>query len=649
MKKNMNGFTLVELLVTISIMLTILVISIISLVNLSKRRKEEAYKQVAKQIENAAEDYFMNNEYLFEGLSTGSIGKISLGKLIDEDYLNVTTNPKTGKKFSYCSYVEVSKNKNVYETEFKETNDNSSDCDSNYSIIVSEKSAPVVSIKITGSKYNNWYNSNDTKAILTINSTGSASISSVSASLDSKNVNYNIVSKKYVVPLNDDTKSSTIRFTVKNADGKTAVVNANYKKDSTPPSCSVSISGSNKNGNEYKNIGWYTSNVTLNGKCSDDISGCKESIKTNYTKDIKINKRTPGKVYDKAGNSTTCESKTFGIDKTKPNCSVTMLEGTKGNDKWYLSSVKFKGACTDSTSECKIDSVTESFTKEQLVKKTTIGTVIDKAGNKTVCQKEFGIDKTKPECSVKMVEGTKGNGNWYIGSNVEFKASCKNDSISECSSITKTKKFSKEQIVKETEIGEISDKAGNKITCTKTFGFEKNISISFNLSETNNSKSIKNNKYVFDTTKDDVCKFGKCENIKAFDTKPSDSNLKADKTFPDKYKYFARSCMYVDDYLRYFNVSAISKGDKITVCALANLENETKDIKNNNDCYDTGLKRISKYQQTKKDFNEKYNIKQDKLTSTVSASRDKWQYTTPAGNKSDDIILYIEYRGACGY
>ena len=105
--KNKRGFTLIELLVTIALILSILGIAIVSFIKISDRKKEEAYNLVKEQIITAAEQYFNSNEYLFEGLSDkdNSIGIITVGMLVEEDYLNKVTNPVTGQFINNCSQV----------------------------------------------------------------------------------------------------------------------------------------------------------------------------------------------------------------------------------------------------------------------------------------------------------------------------------------------------------------------------------------------------------------------------------------------------------------------------------------------------------------------------------------------------------------
>ena len=139
MMKKKNGFTLIELLVVIALMLSILGIAIVSLTGISDKKKKEAWKEVVNQIETAATEYFTANEYLFEGLENGSTGTISVGRLVNEDYLNVVTNPVTEKKVSKCAIVNVTKNGDKYTSSFDERTIDStnSSCDSQSLLITS--------------------------------------------------------------------------------------------------------------------------------------------------------------------------------------------------------------------------------------------------------------------------------------------------------------------------------------------------------------------------------------------------------------------------------------------------------------------------------------------------------------------------------
>ena len=142
--KKKNGFTLIELLVVIALMLSILGIAVVSLINTSNKKKKESWEQVKGQIETAAVEYFTANEYLFEGLQNGSSGTISVGKLVNEDYLNKVTNPDTGKSVSMCALVNITKDGEKYNATFDNDSTESqvANCESNNIITVSEPGAP---------------------------------------------------------------------------------------------------------------------------------------------------------------------------------------------------------------------------------------------------------------------------------------------------------------------------------------------------------------------------------------------------------------------------------------------------------------------------------------------------------------------------
>ena len=96
--KDKRGFTLIELLVVIALMLSILGIAVVSFVGISNKKKESSKELIKEQIETAALEYFNANEFLFSNLKDDVFGVISVGKLVNDDYLNVVTNPVTGKR-----------------------------------------------------------------------------------------------------------------------------------------------------------------------------------------------------------------------------------------------------------------------------------------------------------------------------------------------------------------------------------------------------------------------------------------------------------------------------------------------------------------------------------------------------------------------
>lgn len=171
--KKKSGFTLIELLVAIAIMLSILGIAIVSFVNVSDKKKEESWETVKRQIELAAEEFLTYNEFLFEGLSDGAEAEISVGKLVQEDYLNKVTNPITGKAVSECMIVKVTKSNGSYKLEVDDSFENSGktieECKTDSSLTIKEVGAPEILVdKKCGSKGNNGWckKSSDGKGVI---------------------------------------------------------------------------------------------------------------------------------------------------------------------------------------------------------------------------------------------------------------------------------------------------------------------------------------------------------------------------------------------------------------------------------------------------------------------------------------------------
>ena len=107
--KNNKGFTITELLVIVAIMLTILGIAVYGYAKISEKQKLEARKQVFQQVEHAAEQYFSTNEYLKNDITDDKYAYVSVGTLVENDFLAVVTDPVTEKQLDNCMIVRVSK------------------------------------------------------------------------------------------------------------------------------------------------------------------------------------------------------------------------------------------------------------------------------------------------------------------------------------------------------------------------------------------------------------------------------------------------------------------------------------------------------------------------------------------------------------
>lgn len=111
--KDKKGFTLVELLITIALIVSILSIAILGFSKISEKQKENAWEEVKDQIELAAEQYINVNEYLIKDLKEYDNVFIPIEKLVESDHLTILTDPKTGKQLNGCDVVKIGKDKTI--------------------------------------------------------------------------------------------------------------------------------------------------------------------------------------------------------------------------------------------------------------------------------------------------------------------------------------------------------------------------------------------------------------------------------------------------------------------------------------------------------------------------------------------------------
>lgn len=99
-----------------------------------------------------------------------------------------------------------------------------------------------------------------------------------------------------------------------NAGNSTVCSSSTIKVDQTAPSCS-SAGGSST---------WTNQNKTITGTCSDTGgSNCQGNVSKPFTSNVN-GSYSPGTVYDKAGNGTSCAAQQVRIDKTPPTCSASV-------------------------------------------------------------------------------------------------------------------------------------------------------------------------------------------------------------------------------------------------------------------------------------------------------------------------------------
>ena len=113
MKLNKKGFTLIELIIAIVLMLSLTILVVVGFTKISDEKKKEADKLTEKQIETAAEQFFSSNYFYVDYMKENpGINKIfiNLGTLVTDDYLNVTTKTSTEEKYDSCDIVYATYN-----------------------------------------------------------------------------------------------------------------------------------------------------------------------------------------------------------------------------------------------------------------------------------------------------------------------------------------------------------------------------------------------------------------------------------------------------------------------------------------------------------------------------------------------------------
>ena len=274
-----------------------------------------------------------------------------------------------------------------------------------------------------------------------------------------------------------------LNFTTNNGGSKKVSV----RIDKTPPTCSTKIIEGTEGENE-----WYISDVTIEGMCSDKGgSGCNNDQR--YLSEIKDN--TSGRnvsinVNDYAGNKGTCSQK-VKIDKSKPSCSIK-FGGQKSDYGWYNDSVEVilepahdgpKGPSPVHYFLDTYDYGNDKFASDyyndgewwqryDTEGTTWYGYVKNEAGTTGKCNEKVKIDSVPPTCSMEITDGTKGENEWYR-SDVTVKGTCLDEGGSGC-----VNTFTSESTIDHNTPGwtvteTVRDRAGNKVTCSKTVKIDK--------------------------------------------------------------------------------------------------------------------------------------------------------------------------------
>ncbi len=591
--KNNKGFTLVELIVVIALMISLLVIAIVSYVNISNQKKEEAWDNTKQEAEVAGQQYFETNGYMLETLIDGENAEdgskvlISIGALVEEGYLTRVVNPVTGNLVNECDYIEVTKENGAYNYTYVENTDDTV-CKTESFIKTEVPGGPSISANKSGTEGENEYYISEVNMEAKAKTNNNGAISSFSyctyngdegdyvncdkksLPVESDNV-YNVTNEAG----NDGNKAidgSNLHtyFEVTNVVGKSAKVIVSYKKDTVKPSCSKQEGVSTTWTNKTRNVVQY---------CSDDTSGCtKDKTELTYSTDKKTDTVT---ISDNAGNKSTCNVNVY-VDKTAPTCSVA-FSGTEGKNGWYVKS-----------------NVSVSLTKSD-AKKNGVSSGI--AGYDLTTSSKASYNNKASGTQSSETTGTK----WY---------------------------------------GYVKDNAGNTSKCNSNVKLEKSVTLAFDVETTNKTVSNKNNKAIFNTKYSGIIKYGSgssgnCHRgISGAKYIGCGDNVTSTETY-----YYGRSCEDVGDYKRTFKVTKAGGTSTVTYEDDKASDTYLKHLgsRDANGSYSRKASPNSIFDSyyTTSDLNNN--------GSRVNFTKHSFQYVSEAGNKSNTIILYTEYSVNCGY
>ena len=345
MKKiNKKGFTLVEIIITLAIVITITTVAVGSYIGISKNKKKEEWSLVKKQIETAAEQYISTNKYMYEDLdSNGLSAYISVGTLVETDYLNKVVDPETKKELDKCALVEVkiSSSGKYTATYIGKTDDDTNCSNTNKSIVFKEAKAADIEVNVskldnTHDNIGDWY---DTGAKYTLNiKSRKKSVTNVKYCIGNSSCSPDTdissdYSVKYTASSGEDEKNKYACFVVTAMSGGTAKRSkaCNYANiDNSNPTCTAKFT----NANSY---GWTNNTAIVKpNTCFDTGVGCATISDKNTYSDETSGTDLSVKVKDSFDHEGTC-SATVKVDKTAPTFDVGLYKrsgGSYSDDTW---------------------------------------------------------------------------------------------------------------------------------------------------------------------------------------------------------------------------------------------------------------------------------------------------------------------------
>ena len=314
-----------------------------------------------------------------------------------------------------------------------------------------DKTKPIVGeLVISGVKGDNdWYKGNVTFSV----KNGSDSMSGHSKTTSS------------ITSITKDTKGTKVVVTTKDKAGNTNTKEYIVKMDKTAPVAgTLTISGTKGSGD------WYLSDVTL--KVNDGSDATSGHAKTTSTH-TSVSGNTSGTVVtvtttDKAGNTAT-RKYTIKINKDAPTAGKLVVDGTLGENGWYVSDVKL--SVNDVAGVTSTLNITE-ITSDTVETEVTMTSKNNETGAVTVTKHIVKVDKTAPTVGELVITGTLGSNSWYT-SNVTFSVKNGSDALSGHSSTASSISSITTNTKGTNVVVTTKDKAGNSATKTYTIKVDK--------------------------------------------------------------------------------------------------------------------------------------------------------------------------------
>ncbi|NMM22355.1 MAG: hypothetical protein HHJ11_02435, partial [Phycicoccus sp.] len=190
-----------------------------------------------------------------------------------------------------------------------------------------------------------------------------------------------------------------------NAGRTQSAVPVNIKRDSTPPTAELHVSGTPGSG------GWYTTAVTVSTVGADVTSGVTCTT-DQVLADETAGTTVTGSCTNGAGMKTNAVPVTIMIDTTGPTATEFVSVGTSGANGWYTSNVTVHTTGDDSMGGA-VTCDGDQFQTDETAGLSFNGTCVNAAGLSTVSASlTVKLDKTGPSASLSP-SGTLGAHGWF--------------------------------------------------------------------------------------------------------------------------------------------------------------------------------------------------------------------------------------------